>query len=113
MSSGLDEGEDGGCGDGGSNGISLLLEVASSMPSSPDTDGCEHSSLAAHVTECTLSISTGSTASNSRNTGDGTTSSPGFSRMLHTCMEVDSMTLTSVLGNVGVHEVDDIRSDSS
>ena len=68
MSSGLDEGEDGGSGDGGGDGVSLLLEVASSVPSSPDADGCEHSSLAAHVTEGTLSVSAGSTASNSGNT---------------------------------------------
>jgi hypothetical protein len=33
--------------------------------------------------------------------------------MLHAGLEVDSVTLSSVLGNVGVDKVDDIRSDSS
>lgn len=32
--------------------------------------------------------------------------------MFHTCVEVDGVTLTSVLGDVGVDEVDDIGSDS-
>ena len=60
VSSGLDEREDGGCGEGGGNGVSFLFEVASSVPSSPDSDGCEHSSFTAHVSEGTLSVSGGS-----------------------------------------------------
>jgi len=33
--------------------------------------------------------------------------------MFHTGFEVDCVTLSSVLGNVGMNEVDDIRSDSN
>ncbi len=33
--------------------------------------------------------------------------------MFHTCEKVDGMTLSSVLSDVGVNEVDDIRSDSN
>jgi hypothetical protein len=32
--------------------------------------------------------------------------------VLHACEEVDSVTLSSVFGDVGVYEVDDIGSDS-
>lgn len=32
--------------------------------------------------------------------------------MFHTCFVVDGMSLSSVFGDVGVDEVDDIRSDS-
>lgn len=112
VSSGLDEGEDGGSGDGSGHGVSLLLEVASSVPSPPDADGGEHASLAAHVTEGTLAVPAGSTATNSGNTGDCAACSPGLSGVLHTGMEVDGVTLTTVLGDVGVDEVDDIGSDS-
>lgn len=112
VSSGLDEREDGGGGECGGNGVSLLLEVASSVPSSPDPDGGEHSTLSAHVTEGTLSVSAGSGSSNSGNTGDSATSSPGLGGVLHAGLEVDGVTLSSVLGNVGVDKVDDIRPDA-
>ena len=83
------------------------------MPSSPDSDGGEHTSLSTHVTESSLTISGCSGSSNSGNTGDSSTCSPGFSGVLHTGSVVDGMTLSSVLRDVGVDEVDDIGSDTS
>lgn len=83
------------------------------MPSPPDSNGGEHSTLSAHVTEGTLAVSAGSGSTNSGNTGDSSTSSPRLSGVLHTSLEVDSVTLSSVLGNVGVDKVDDIRPDAS
>lgn len=112
VSAGLDEGENGGGCDGSGNGVSLLLEVASSVPSPPDADGGEHASLAAHVTEGTLAVSAGSRSSHSGNTRDGATSSPGLGGVLHTGLVVDRVALASVLGDVGVHEVDDVGPDS-
>ena len=112
VSAGLDEGEDGRGGDGGGDSVSFLLEVAPSVPSSPDADGGEHASLAAHVTEGTLTVSAGSGSSHSGNTGDSATSSPRFGGVLHAGLVVDGVTLTSVLGDVGVHKVDDIGPDS-
>lgn len=59
VSSGLDKREDSGGSQGGGDSVSLLLEVASSVPSSPDSDGGKHSSLSAHVSEGTLAIAGG------------------------------------------------------
>lgn len=59
VSSGLDEWSTGGSGEGGGNGVSLLVEVHLSVPLSPDLEWCKQSSLAAHVTESSLSGSVG------------------------------------------------------
>jgi hypothetical protein len=112
MSAGLDEGEDGGGSEGGGDGVSFLLDVASSVPSSPNSDGGEHASLAAHVSEGTLSVSGGSGAGDSGNTGDSATGSPGLSGVFHTSMVLHGVTLSSVFADVGVHEVHDIGSDA-
>lgn len=39
--------------------MSLLLDVDTTVPSSPDLDGSEHATLAAHVTEGGLTGSVG------------------------------------------------------
>ena len=54
VSSGLDQWEDGAGSQGSGDGVSSLSEVGSSVPSSPDSDWSEHSSLSTHVTEGTL-----------------------------------------------------------
>lgn len=54
VSSGLNQWEDSAGSQGGGNGISSLSEVGSSVPSSPDSEWSEHSSLSTHVTEGTL-----------------------------------------------------------
>jgi len=111
VSSGHNEGDVSGGSQSRGNSVSLLLEVDLSVPSSPGLEGSEHSSLSAHVTEGTLSGSVGTGASDSGNTSNGSTSSPGFGRMLHAGLGGDSVSLSDVLGDLIVNELDDIDSD--
>jgi len=55
VSSGQNEGDISGGSQSRGDGVSLLLEVDLSVPSSPGLEGREHSTLSAHVTEGTLS----------------------------------------------------------
>jgi len=59
VTSSKNEGSDSGSSQSGGNGVSLLLEVDLSMPSSPGLKGSEHSTLSTHVTEGTLTRSVG------------------------------------------------------
>lgn len=111
VTSGLNERSHSGSGKSGSNSVSLLVGVDLSVPFSPGTERGEHTGLSAHVTESSLSGSVGTGTSNSRNTGNGTTSSPGLSGVLLSLHPVDSMSLSSVLGHVGVNEGNGIVSD--
>lgn len=54
VSSGLDQGEDGAGSDRGGGGVSLLFEIGSPVPSPPDSEGGEHSSLSTLVTKGSL-----------------------------------------------------------
>jgi hypothetical protein len=111
VSSGENEGSASGGSEASSDGVSLLVGVNLSVPFSPGSERGEHASLSAHVTEGSLSSSGGTRSGNSGNTGDGATSSPRLSRV-HVSLEVeDSMSLSSVLGHVGVAERDDIVTD--
>ena len=93
--------------------MSLLDQVDLSVPSSEDLEGSEHSTFTALVTEGTLAGSGGARATNSGNTGHSATCSPRFSRVNHASLPEDSMSLSSVLVNVGVNELDDVVSDGS
>ena len=98
-------------GESGSDGVSSHGDVALSVPLSPDLKGSEHTGLSAHVTEGSLT-STGSTGTrNSRNTGDGSTGTPRLGGVLTTSLVEDGVTLSSVLGEHRVNEVDEIVSD--
>jgi len=61
VTTGHDEGTAGSGGESGGNSVSLLVGVNLSLPLSPDLEGSEHATLAAHVTESTLAgtVSTG------------------------------------------------------
>jgi len=76
VSSGHDQSGDGGSGDSRSQSVSLLSNVDLSVPSSPGLSGGEHASSSAHISESSLSSSVGSSSRNSRNTGNGSSSSP-------------------------------------
>ena len=93
--------------------MSLLVQVDLSVPSSEDLEGGEHSTLAALVTEGTLAGSGGTRSTDSGNTGHSATGSPRFSRVNHASLPEDSMSLSSVLVDVGVNELDDVVSDGS
>lgn len=61
VTTGHDEGTASSGGESGGNSVSFLVVVNLSLPLSPDLEGSEHATLAAHVTESTLAgtVSTG------------------------------------------------------
>jgi hypothetical protein len=59
VTTGLDEGSAGGGSQSRGDGVSVLVDVGLSVPSSPDLKGSEHATLTAHVTESTLTGSVG------------------------------------------------------
>jgi len=54
VTSGQNEGSDSGGSEGRGDGVSLLVDVDTSVPLSPDLEGSEHATLTAHVTESSL-----------------------------------------------------------
>lgn len=93
--------------------MSSLSEIDFSVPSSPDSEWSEHSTGSAHVTISGLSGSAGTRTSDSWNSCDGSTGTPGKSGVLHTGEMVDSSGLSAVLGEVVVNERDDVLSQRS
>jgi len=98
---------------GSSDSVSLLFNVNLSVPSSPGLQRSEHSTFSTRVGEGTLSGSGGTTSTNSWNSGNGTTWTPGHGGVLHTGVNEDSVSLTGVLGDLVVDKLDDIESDWS
>jgi len=110
MSLGHDEGWDAGGRDGGTHGVSLLGDVDLAVPFSPLLGGSEHASTAAHVTVGCLAGTVGSTTTDTGDTSNGTSSTPGLSRSLVTCWFADAVRLPGVLCDVVVDEGDDVGS---
>jgi len=98
---------------GSSDGVSLLLDVDFSVPSSPGLQWSEHSTFSTRVGEGTLSGSGSTTSTNSWYSCDGTTWTPRDSGVLHTSLSEDSVSLTGVLGDLIMDKSDDIESDGS
>jgi len=105
------EGTASGSSESGGNSVSLLVGVDLSLPLSPDLEGSEHATLTAHVTEGTLAGTVSTGARDSWDSRNSATSTPGLGGVLVTGVPVDSMSLSSVLGHVGVAELDEIISD--
>lgn len=113
VTSSHNEGSHSGSSKSSSNCVSLLLDVDLSVPSSPGLKGSEHSTLSAGVGEGTLSSSGSTRSTDSGYSGNGTTWTPGDGGMLHTGMDEDSVSLSNVLRDLVVDELDDIESDGS
>ena len=113
VSSGENEGSASGGSEASSDGVSLLLGVDLSVPFSPGSEGSEHATLSAHVTESGLSSSGGTRSGNSGNTSDSTSSTPRLGGVLMSLLVENTVSLTSVLSHVGVAEGNDIISDGS
>jgi len=79
------------------NGVSLLLDVDLSVPSSPGLQRSEHSTFSTRIGEGTLSGSAGTTTTDSGYSCDGTTGTPRNGGVLHTGLGEDSVSLTGVL----------------
>lgn len=98
-------------GKSGGQGVTALTNADLAVPAAPGLGGSEHASMTAHVTEGSLSGAGSTSSRNTRNTGDGATSSPGLSRVLVTSHTVDSVGLTLVLVHVTVDVVNNIHTD--
>lgn len=83
------------------------------MPATISLGRGKHASTTAHVTEGTLTGATSTTTTNTGNTRNSAASTPGFSRGLVTGFLGNSVGLTGVLGNVGVHKGDQVGADGS
>jgi len=111
VSTGHDEGGDSRCSKGRCNGVSLLVDIDLSVPSSPGAGGGEHSSTSAHVTEGSLSGTVCSTTRDTGNTGDGTTSTPRDGRCLCTSPLGYRVGDSGVFAKVGLNILDNVISD--
>jgi hypothetical protein len=81
------------------------------VPLAPLLGRREHATLSAHVTKGTLAGAGVTTARDTGNTCDGTTSSPRLGRVLMTSFLGDGVGLPTVLVHVGVNASDDIISN--
>lgn len=97
--------------EGRGNGMSSLGDVALSVPFSPNLKGSEHTGLSALVTKGGLTSTRSTRSRNSGNTSNSSTSTPRFGGMFSTSFVENSVTLSSVLREVGVNEMDKIVSD--
>jgi len=73
------EGDGGGGSQSGYKGVSLLVLVDLSVPSSVSLSGGEHTTTTAHVTESSLTSTVCSTSWNTRDTSNSTSSTPRLS----------------------------------
>jgi hypothetical protein len=111
VSTSHDQRHDSGGSQGRRHGISALVDIDLSVPSSPDLGRREHATSTAHVSERTLSGSGGTTTGDTGDTGNSTASSPRLGRGLHTGLLRDGIGLTGVLGHEVVDVVHNIRTD--
>ena len=111
VASGLDEWDASGGSQSRAESVSSLVEVDLSVPSSPGLKWSEHSTFTGHIGEGSLTSSLGTGTSDSWDSGNSSTWTPGDSGMSHTGKWVDTSSLSGVLSEVRMNEVDDIVSD--
>lgn len=111
MALGLDQSGHAGGGDRGHDGETLLVHIDATVPTAPGLGRGEHASTTAHVAERSLAGTVGTTSTDTRNTGDGTTSSPGLGGRLVSSLLADGVRLAAVALDQLVHVVDDVRAD--
>jgi len=100
-----------GGGDGRSHRVSALVDVTLLVPLSPGLEWGKHTTTSAHVTERGLAGSVGSATANTWDTCYGTTGTPGLGTGLFTGNLLDSVTLSRIFAQVGVHKVDEVGSN--
>jgi len=89
----------------------LLSHGDLSVPPPPSLGWGEHPSSSAHVSIGSLARSASTTSSNTRNTSDGTTSSPRFGRSLMTGIFGNRVSLSLVLCHSGVNILNNVGTD--
>jgi len=98
---------------GGDHGVPLLGDRDLAVPPPVDLGGGEHVTSTAHVAESTLAGTMSTTSTDTGDTSDGTSSTPGLGTSLVTGISVDTVGLSVVLGDFVVDEGDDVRPDGS
>ena len=111
VATGEDERWEGRSGKGRNNSESALVLVDLDVPLAPGLGRREHATATAHVTKGSLARAVGSSSSNTGNTGNGTTSTPGLGTRLVACILSDGISLAVVLGDALVDLLDDIKPD--
>lgn len=111
MSLGLDQRGHAGRSDRGHDGEPLLVHIDATVPTAPGLGRGEHASTAAHVAEGSLAGTVSATASDTGNTGDSATSSPGLGGRLVSGLLAHGVRLATVALDQLVHVVDDVRAD--
>jgi hypothetical protein len=101
------------CSEGSGNSMSSLGDIDLSVPSSPDFKWSEHSSFSAHVTEGSLSWSGSTRSRDSWDTSYSSTCSPWLGGVFGTSLVENGVSLSSIVGKVGVDEMNKIVSDWS
>lgn len=94
-----DEGGERRGGESRNDGEAALVLVDLDMPLAPGLGGREHATATAHVTERSLAGAVSSSTSNTGDTCDGTTSTPGLSTSLVTSLLAHGVRLPLVLGD--------------
>jgi hypothetical protein len=107
------EGSDGGGSQGGANSKAALVAIDVTVPSAPDLGGGEHATLTAHVTESSLAGAVSTTTTDTGNTGDSATSTPGLGRSLMTSHGVHGVGLTTIARDLVVDERNQITADGA
>jgi hypothetical protein len=82
VTSGHDEGGDGGGSDGGYGGISFFVEVDLDVPLAPGLGGSETTATTAHVAEGSLAGTMGSSTTDTGDTSYSSACAPGLGRGL-------------------------------
>jgi hypothetical protein len=95
---------------GRSQSVSLESEIDLSVPSSKGLEWEGHSTFSTHVSESSLSVSGSTRSFDSWNSGNSSSGSPRLSRVLHTSISIDSMSLSRVSGDVVVNILNNILS---
>jgi len=99
--------------DGRDHGVSLLGDGDLAVPPPVDLGGSEHVTSTAHVTKSTLTGAVSTTSSDTGDTSNGTSSTPGLGASLVTGITVNAVGLSVVLGNLVVDEGHNVGPDGS
>lgn len=111
VTTGHDKGRKGRGSDSRDGSIATLVDVDLSVPLAERLGRGKHATTTTHVTKGSLTGTVRTTTTDTGNTCNGTTRTPGLGRGLVTSLARDGVGLTVVLGNVAVNKVDDIRAD--
>jgi len=108
VTAGHDKWREGACGKSNRDGVTLLLHVDAAVPAAPSLGWGEHTSTTAHVTECRLPSTVGTTTWDTRDTGDSATSSPRLGGSAVTGLGRDGVGLTVILRHTSVDRADQV-----